>query len=681
MKHRMLLSVLPWIVGAAVVPRAQAQGLMSFQTNGPGGTTVTTGQAESYMRAGLDWDGTAANVIGGIAVPTVLSPAKVTTWKDGTALHFKFSIPDVTMSNTDPATSTLACGEQVIVQIDKTNSKAADLNNTGANRFFRYDVVVNGGPSAPGAATLTKRVPLNVGALWKWGTTGQATTASVTTPTTAGNKYEFEVTIPLGDVDSPAGEIGVALAIIDDLGHHHIGGGGTTINEASGTAFPMSMGLTTQSDPGLTCGSGTTKKTEDATGNWVKPSTWGTSYSSIANMVPDVTFSQAPTPPLSDAIRIGPCHAQWADIKAVPSLSGWSAFQTDPANSWYEYNPDKPCRMSIWFQPQVNGPGVVTKRFLVVWGRPGIAPQEWYFIGLTNAVPISGSTTPVSFIWDKPGAVGFSDHPCLRVYVLPGTLTPAESTTIAGIDTDVELKAMESTYVATTSSMHAAQMNFANIKAGSCTNSACQPLALRGRDANGRALPRLALAGFAPPLAWLNSASWQRTRADEGQARERDSSNKHVRIIAQAAGVSAAASNRPYVYLEPIGAIGWALPIDAVSEGHVSLKFDVTNPKVAETAIVGGTRIDVPAPPRRILISVKTEAPRGYAAPRVDTRALARYADMTMEPGQTAETQIVVGREGGIVRPGIFGLPWWAWLIFVALVLLLLSVFRRRRNP
>src|SRR5437764_14744709 len=81
-----------------------ALGYMAFLQNGPMGTTVVTGDAASYMRAGRDWDG--MSVMGGVAMPTLLQESNITTWRDVGVLHFKFEIPDrTTTTNGAP----LAC--------------------------------------------------------------------------------------------------------------------------------------------------------------------------------------------------------------------------------------------------------------------------------------------------------------------------------------------------------------------------------------------------------------------------------------------------------------------------------------------------------------------------------------------------------------------------------------------
>jgi len=600
------------------------------------------------------------------AVPDVLQASDITTWRDASALYLKFSIPDITVTQ-NPAT--LACGDQVIVQIDATNSKAADLSTSGTNRFIRYEVVIKDNAFVAGAGGLVKRrVPRIAFGAWNWdqteSTTGTMPTLSALS--TAGNRYGFTLTIPLADINNPVGDIGLALAIINDLGHTNTT---SLLHEAVGTSFPINMGVTPESDPQLTCGASSVAA---ATGNWVIPSTWGTGYWNLASGAPTVTLSQTPQFSLSNSIRLGTCNAQWADIAPIASASNWETVQQNTMNHWYLYNPVKPCRMAIWVNAYVSTTAVVKRRFFVMWGRPGISPQDWYVAGLTQPVAVAGPSTPISFIWEKPTAVSFTDHPCLKVYVLPEVLTQTQVDDLLAIDTDAKRVAMEAAYGVSAANMQIAQMNFANIGTGSCTDGVCMQIALRDQLPETRPGKHVSLAGVAFSSGDPGSAA-QQVRGD-GQTTGRDSLPQRIRIVIQGFGVAAPEPNKPYVYVEPIGSLGWSVPASISTNASLSLNFDVTNPRVVETAFIAGHRVEVLARPRRILFALTTDLPHGVRAPHLDVRALRGFADHLVPVGETRAMHIPVGPRGAIP---------WLWLILGLLVLLVLAILlrRRRSNP
>jgi hypothetical protein len=655
---------------------ALAQGYMSLRPNGPAGTPVKAGDAASYMRAGTEWDQSPSTIIGGVATPTLLMPATITTWRD-TALNFKFVIPFKT--DKKPGGATLACGDQVIVQIAKNKNAATTLDTSGSDRYFRYEVVIK--DSLVVGSKATKRVPRQAFGIWNWDTAEAATTATVSSLSAAGNEYAFTLSIPLSDIDNPGGDVGLALALINDLGHQTNGNG---VHEASGTSFPLTMGVTPESDPGLTCGPVVTAL---AGGNWTKPNTWGTGYRDFASVPPGVTLSHSPDYVISNSIKLGNCDAdQWTDVVALPSLANWEQHQQNSANGWYRYYPAKPCRMAVWVDAFVAAGGVVTKRFMVVWGRPGIAPQEWYFAGLTDPVPVSSPQTQLSFLWEKPPAVSFTSHPCLRVYVLKDNLAPADITAIKGIDSDAKLTAAVAAYVDAGLSQQSAQMNFSNIMTGACPAGVCSPIAslpqtgYRTAYAIGKGLPLAsAAAGLAQPAGESGNRS-PSEREPSGRARDEGVKEWKVRLMASGFGVAAPAPAKPYVYVEPVGGIGWFVSSTLFAKEALPLVFDVSNPRVTEMMFVGGHPVVVPGVPRRLLVALSAEAPSGMTPPAIASTGLKDYADRFFQPGETATAVIMVG---GAARPGGDDV-WWTrcrWVLFLALLLLLLVIWLLRRRP
>lgn len=622
MKTSMLVSIALGLGSVLPASTTYAQGFMAFLPNGTAGTTVTVGDAASYMRAGVDWDGIQVN--GGVATPTLLQAATINTWRDGAALHFGFVIADRTTSAAGGGT--LACGDQVIIQIDPTNSKAANLSS---GNFMRYEVVIKNLQVVGG---VTRRTPVQQGAAWKWSTLPTATSATITNFGAANDQYQFSLTIPLNDIGSPTTDFGLALAIINDLGHSHSAG----VNEASGTAFPVSMGLTPESEPGLTCGVNV-PKTEDATGNWVKPSTWGTGYRNVATAAQTVALSHTPAYWISNSIKLGRCGiTQWGQIAPINSASNWEAVQQNSLNNWYLYNPGLPCRMGIWVNAQVTpGPGVATRRFLVVWGRPGISPQDWYFAGLTDPVAVTAPATALSFIWNDPPAVTFSSHPCLRVYVLPENLSAAQITTLQGIDTQAELAAMEATYGVSPSTLQSAQMNFANIGSGNCTDTGCMPLAISRNPGVGR-WPEITLAS-ARLTDGRTAGATQTARPDNRQGDRKDTLERRIRIVAQAFGVAEPTANKPYVYVERIGGLGWSLLRRGARGQAVAAGFRRDQSQGGGEAVRGRRSARDPGPAQADpYLTGDGRAPRSACSPsgHRGPAKVRRHADETGSDGQ-----------------------------------------------
>jgi hypothetical protein len=174
----------------------------------------------------------------------------------------------------------------------------------------------------------------------------------------------------------------------------------------------------------------------------------------------------------------------------------------------------------------------------------------------------------------------------------------------------------------------------------------------------------------ASPVALATQGDVKGTQGGDSTKRE-----NQVRIIAHAFGIAEPAA-RPYVYIESIGSIGWALPVSVFAEQAYTLTFDVGNPAVTEKMFVGGQPNVVASPPRRIFITTVVDSVRGAPAPRLDKAALARISETVMAPGQVAKAQIIVLPSGTGTAMG--GVPWWVWLVVIVVIILLFLFLRRR---
>lgn len=660
----------------AVLPRAHAGfGNMSVTSTQ---TTVTAGEAASYMRAGSDWNkNDATAVVGGIAVPKLAQFSKITSWRDGTALHFKFQIPDITSRRDDD--TVLICGDQIIVQIGQPGSSATAL---AAGSDFRYQITLLN----ENQATLQRYLPQPVGSplVGNWKNVAEATTTATVSVTGAAPNYVVQLDIPIGEVgvtaaqmNDPQGAIGLAIALLNDLGHSHTVGG-SPVHEATGTTFPIGMGLLPASDPVFTCGIAGAPTPETATGNWKNPSTWGRGYFNLASPAGDVTLDQGPQYTLSRAIRIGRCNVlNFGQIPEV-TVANWESIQQNVANNWYLFNSALPCRMAIWIDAKVAGSGVVNKRFIAVWGRPGIGQKDWFFVGLTDPVPVSAPNTPVTLIWNAPPPQNFTGHPCLRVYVVPENLTQAQIDQIKAIDTDAKLDAVVNTIVLPQGAAKSAQMNFSNLAGGNCALGSCMPLAATFPEND-----EIDWAQF----GFISSAHAQEPddrRPDAGAGRDPDGQpgddrkSNLVRVIAYGFGVAQPESGRTYSYVESIGQVGYAIPSSMFAQGPLPVVFDVVNPALTESSYANGSAIEIASPPRRIFVHVTTDVVSGDPVPTIDTSALDRIAEGTLEPGQVVPVEVSIASEPSQPPPP----PWWKkywWVLLILIIFLLLLLFRRRQ--
>lgn len=660
-------------------------GVHSLANAGPGymaflptETPVTTGEAASYMRAGSDWDGTMANVVNNIAVPTVAQASKISTWRDSVGLHFRFEIPDRTPLKPDG--TKLACGDQIIVQIGPAKTGDTSLQ---AGKEFRFQVAI---PNMLGPVPVQLFLPhASGGLLGSWKSAAQATTAATASQSAAAPTYAVTLNIPYAEIGFPGGEtqlvqaggVGLAVAILNDLGHSH--GTAPVTHEATGTTFPIGMGLLPASDPVFSCGVSNAPTPESVTLNWKNPSTWGTGYVNPAAVAGDVTLAQGPHPSFSRSIRIGRCTVrEFNDITEV-TLANWEAIQQSVADNWYKFNTDEPCRMTIWIDAKVAGTGIVKKRFMAVWGRPGIAPKDWYFVGLTEPVAISAPNTPVTLIWNKPTPVPFTGHPCLQVYVLPESLTAQQIADIQAIDTQTKLNKVVNDIVLPQGTEKSAQMNFSNTAAGKCSEPSCLPLssAIMGVDESDWAQSsfiRIANAQGAdefrgddrPPDDW---------RGDDYRGDGKRSNL--VRVVAHGFGVAEPQGNRPYTYVETIGQVGWAIPSNLFAQEPLPLVFEVANPAVTESMFADGSVVEIPSPPRLILVALVTDVVTGDPVPKLDTSGLAKFAETAVKPGEVATAQVSISIDRPVPPPS----SWWLWvlllLILVVLIGLLIDLWRR----
>lgn len=610
---------------AAAQPLA-AKGAIGFLTSP---VTVEAGEPESYMELGRDWalacapacTATApAPPVGDghiYALPKTPQGVTIESWRTATHLHLNFSIDDQTRKQrNDSGTETgltLGLGDKIIIQIDPDNSghDGDSTLDTGATKDYRFEVTIKDND----VFSTVKRVPLT-GTLWA---IGAVDVPGLATLSTNAATYEVDVSIPLSEIENPVDDIGIAVAVINDLGHGHAAGM-ATVWDVTATALPSSMPLVNMgSDPGLV-------DSAQGSGTWVKPSTWATGYFSV--LPGEITLSHSPAYWWSDSIRLSICNVSQFSGVDEPVAVGMSQLTL---GGWYIYHPADPCQMKVWVRASNSSGGVLQNRLFVVWGRPDIAPQDWFVVDLTAPVAFSPPEEIVSVLWPNVPAVSFTDHPCLRVYVLPAVLTaPWQEPQILAIDTQAELAAMEAHYgIAAGGDFQNAQMNFNAISTGACPLAQCA-LALPAGDER--------IAGVFAALSPNGMGLDQETPHFPGDKEEEEEGGL-IRIKAEGVGFATPEAGTPYTYLTTVGGIAWAFPHNRIDprEG-LRLPVEVTNPAVLFRDFSVQPPRDVPSPPRQFFVVVTAEAAPGVPVPVVQVT----QPERPLQAGESAQTTITL---------------------------------------
>src|SRR4051812_18554782 len=223
----------------ALPARSQAQGTIGFTSTH---TTIDSGGAFTSLENGLDW--TSPNPIGNIpapsgnvvvASPNALQRIRIESWRETGSLRLTLWIEDQSVATACPAgagqppctpSQALDSGDKVIIQIDPTNARNATL--AGSER--RFEIAMN--PSSTSAVNnidpnaTGKRVPS--GMYWSNALTSftTPTVTRTTHPVSGAPAYKVDVTLTFGGSTSDigtnmSGNFGIAIAVVNDLGHSH----------------------------------------------------------------------------------------------------------------------------------------------------------------------------------------------------------------------------------------------------------------------------------------------------------------------------------------------------------------------------------------------------------------------------------------------------------------------------
>lgn len=400
----------------------------------------------------MDWNGTTAPGTVHV-VPSLDNTIRLLSKRDATHLYLAFEVEDQTQNRQDPGNtgSPLLLGEKLIVQIDPDNSGGTDLGNSSLDyrvelshkwgspstlvREF-YDSGTVPSESFCGRQDWRLVEPLPVGLVANFSTTAF----------TGG--YSAELKIPLSAIGNPGGDIGIAFAVINDLGYC------VDNCDASGAAFPNSLPINNASSVLISEPDNPT-----GCGDWLTPDNWGTGY--FNDPLPIVWISH------------DPAYWQSQDLPA---------FKCDSVTPDYTYHPGTPCRVRVRATIHNDGLTPQIRNLLFLWGFHGAGIQNWRVIELVEgvSVPASDILATSTEEWSPPS--GLAHHPCLRVYILPPAYEASfDKDDILAINNATDLTAMLTAYGLAETGAQSAQKNITRL-AGTpdCTPESCQIAAVPG---------------------------------------------------------------------------------------------------------------------------------------------------------------------------------------------------------
>jgi hypothetical protein len=662
---------------------SMAGGGLRFDTS----TTVTAGDATSWMNGFWDWDGT------GTPSPNAPRTMTVTTSSDSSELVLKFAIPDHT---NDFQGGPLKVGDQVIVELDKRNQRT---NLLSPGDSFRFRITIS-------QKQITTATIITPGAANAWLTSAPitfgATNTTCTPPYTSGcaslslngADYAVELHIPytaIGLASRPTFDLGLAILVSNDIGADDSMGK----HLQTAVSFPfadMPAGVDDFDDPGLV-----QPTTNGTTNVWNTPTHWGVAqFTAPGSDLTMLTFSHNPAFYFSEAIKISTCSAgNWSQIDAADTSGNETALK-----NWYKYFAANPCKMGVWVTATNLSPTTsINARVLVLWADGGLAPSnDWKVVGLSDPVSFGPGLSTTHLVWDKVPAggssvVGGATHPCMKVYILPATLSAAQSAAVSAIHDGPTLNAFEAAFVTNGQNLsgmspQAAQMNFTNLSSGSCTDSACLQASnlvpdglfnlLGIQKANAQDRDSATGDGHVIIATPVNPNAKGGGDGDgTGTGNPKKEPWFGVRVTGFA--VPATASPLPYVFMTEVGGLGWAVPYTMVSDGTLKLAFNVTNPPLLYRDFTVSPIKDYPAPKRKIIMISEVHAPAGYPTPKFTLD----NPTPELDAGATIVATVSVDKTSGATG----SLPQWiqcllagnllCWLVLLIILAILYFLIRR----
>lgn len=412
-----------------------------------------------------------------------------------TVIGFLFEIPDETTAATCGAGMNELCGlgESIVLQFDSNRSRGAQLAGSGAANALAndYQIVLSHKWKTTAGSDLITDLVANVfesQASIDCGTPVWAAAAgeafnpawmAAQKVVSSGTGYSVEVEIPLSFLGTPTNDLGFAFAVTNNLGSDSVGVMNCSgdICDGYGVAFPnsMAMELSNAANPYNVCH-----------GNWAVPDEWGTLSFGLA--AGDVSVSRSPD--------------YWSN-------DGLLVFQCNDNATAYSYYSSQPCRARLVAKVKNTGPAQ-TRNLLFLWSPVGAGtPADYTRVELVENVPIPAGTMAAPSFTNVSTAewTGVPKnqlaHPCVRVYVLPGSYVPAfPRTSVLAVDAADDVVAMTAAYGLSNGQW--TQKNIARIEGTNvCPDAACR-ITMRER-APGEAGAEMASASTGAGDAWGGS--------------------------------------------------------------------------------------------------------------------------------------------------------------------------------
>ncbi len=440
----------------------------------------------------------------------------------------------------------------------------------------------------------------------------------------APTRYTVEVEIPLALLGNPAGDVGAALAVVNDFGTCVSG-----VCDGYGASIPNNLPVTNADNPVNGCQDG-----------WSIPDTWATGY--VTTPPPDVWLSHVPAYWISNDVDAYRCNVQ--------------------DNSYY---PADPCRLRVegCFNNSSSSPQ--TRNLLFLRGRYGIGVPDWTVVELRKNVSLPASArTCLKSIETTAGLIGLTGHPCIRVYVLPPAFKPDfDEADILAITTDAQLTQMSDVYGL--SGHHSAQQNISRLaESAVCPDAACQ-VALLDRQPD---LPRpeVRTASLSAPLLF---APLQREEpgGEQDPPVVRDPGGHvllppadleklgrdHLIIQVRGFGTGQPPSDKPpYNFHEEIGGIVQLIPVGVLQQqGEIRFQFEVGNPTREEKTIF--LQLDAHIPPglEGVELALDTKPQRFKPGEVRKVTAVARIGGRTGTTGTGGTGRFGFSLHAGINEP------------------------------
>lgn len=407
-----------------------------------------------------------------------------------TVIGFLFEIPDQTTAGPCGAGSGELCGrgESIVLQFDSNRSRGAQLAGSSTANALANDyqiIISHKWKTTAGsdlisdltAAVFESQASMDCGTpIWAAasGETFNPAWMAAQKVVSSGSGYSVEVEIPLSFLGTPASDLGFAFAVTNNLGDDSPMGCTGGVCDGYGVAFPntTAMELSNTANPYDVCH-----------GNWAVPNEWGALSFGIA--AGDVSVSRSPD--------------YWSN-------DGLLVYQCADNTTAYGYYSSQPCRARLVAKVKNTGPEQ-TRNLLFLWSPVGAGtPANYTRVELVEGVKIPAGTTATPSFTNVSTAewTGVPKnqlaHPCVRVYVLPGSyVSTFPRTDVLAVDDAADVVAMSAAY--NLSNGQWTQKNIALITGSNvCPNASCR-ITMRER-APGEASAEMASASTGAGDAW-----------------------------------------------------------------------------------------------------------------------------------------------------------------------------------